>query len=512
MPNTLLYLCCPPSDRPQTDLLLRSLGIAPRWADDSGEALRSLEQRESVVLADFASSHTTRVVREIRRRRPATFLVAVADPSRPGVLEEIERAGLPVVLHRPLSPRMLSLLFPWAAGNHADEAEESPQRAHAPIFAESPAMREALDAVVRAAENRSGVLVCGESGTGRHMLARGIHERSAQSDAHFVRVDCSDGSSAELQERIFGTGEDDGPGGERRSAERVSEGSALIDAQGGTLFLAHVAEAPSRVQARLARVLRDGEVVVGDARNATPLDVRPIASTDPSWDAAVAEGRIREDLGKRIAVTRVNVPALRDRREDIPQLAACLLHRACSGHGVPVKAIEPSALALLTALPWRGNARELANLLGTLVLRVSGDAVRLEDVLAAVRLDATSTPSVPTGTLRDARQRFEREYIAAVLDQHRGRIGEAAHALGIQRTNLYRKMRSLKVSWRGHNGNGSNGNGSNGNGNGRKPIFTAETPRTQRLRFEASLRPLRLSGERGLDRSVTRRTGSQRDT
>jgi DNA-binding NtrC family response regulator len=464
LPNSLIYVGCPPAERPQAEKLLKSLGIAPRWADDAAGALRSLEQHDTVVLADFANAQTPRVVREIRQRRPATFLVAIADASRPGILEEIEQAGLPVVLHRPLSPRMLSLLFPWAAANQADGPGAAPHRGHAPIVAQSPAMRGTLEAVARAAASRAGVLVCGETGTGRHMVAREIHRRTASSSGQFVFVDCSDASADALQDRLFGTLEDEGPtaAGERRSAERVSTDSALFEARGGTLFLAHVADAPSRLQARLARALRDGEVVVGDARRPTPLDVRPIASSDPSWDAAVGEGRIRADLSRRIAVTRVDVPPLRTRREDIPQLAGCLLHRACAGHRLPVKAIEPSAVALLTALPWRGNARELNELLETLVSRTPGDAIRLEDVLGAVRLDAASMPFMPAGTLRQARQRFERDYITAVLEQHRGRMGEAAHALGIQRTNLYRKMRSLKVSWRGHNGNGSNGNGSNG--------------------------------------------------
>jgi DNA-binding NtrC family response regulator len=227
----------------------------------------------------------------------------------------------------------------------------------------------------------------------------------------------------------------------------------VAEAQGGTLFLAHVEDAPARVQSRLARVLRDGEMVVGDSRRATPVVIRPIASTDASWDAAVAEGRIRVDLARRVSETRVEVPALRNRREDIPQLAACLVHAACASHRMPPKTIDPPAVSLLTALPWRGNVRELRALLEALVMQVPG-AIRLEDLLAAVSLDGAAR-TLPTGTLREARARFERDYITAVLEHHRGRIGEAARALGIQRTNLYRKMRSLNVAWRPAGGNGT---------------------------------------------------------
>jgi len=228
---------------------------------------------------------------------------------------------------------------------------------------------------------------------------------------------------------------------------------------GGTLFLAHLAELPDRVQGRLARVLRDGEAFVGGAARPAALRVRAIASADGGWDAAVAEGRIRADLCKRVAGIRIEVPSLRDRREDIPRLAAGLLREECEVRRGPLKEVEPSALALLAALPWRGNARELRALMALLAAQVPGGPIRLEDVLAHVRLDGAARTFVASGTLREARARFEREYISAVLEHHRGRIGEAARELGIQRTNLYRKMRSLRVT-----------RPSNGNGNGHRPV------------------------------------------
>lgn len=461
MPSSVLYICCPSAERRQTEKLLRDVGFVPRWAEDSAAALDALEQRPSVVLADFADPRSARIVHDVRRRRPATFLLAIADNSRPGILDEIERAGLPVVLHRPLNERMLTLLFAGAlaGGSQGDAAAADLRRQ--PIFAESSGMRAALEAVARVAGQRTGVLICGDSGTGRRMLAREIHERGDRASKPFIEVDCAEGSAEELEQRIFGTQDDAHNGGsERRRLERVSRASALIQAQGGTLFLAHVVDAPARLQARLARVLRDSEVAFADSRHSTAVNVRPIASSDPGWDAAVAEGRVRPDLAKRIAGARVDVPPLRERREDLAQLAACLIHKACATERIPLKTIERPALALLTALPWRGNVVELDELLQGLVANVPAPAIRLEDVLAAVRLDGSARAVIPTGTLRDARTRFERDFISAVLRHHRGRIGEAAKTLGIQRTNLYRKMRSLKVNWRGSNGsNGTNGNG-----------------------------------------------------
>jgi DNA-binding NtrC family response regulator len=440
-----------------TQTMLAAVGLSPRWMDDAQTALAALARQPGVVIADFGDPRVASIVGEIKRVRPATFVLAVTDPARPGGLAEIERAGVPAVLHRPLNPRMVSLLL-GAVPEEGPLREASAVQQGTAIVARSVAMRRALEAVAHAAGGQAGVLLCGEIGSGRTMLAREIHNRSVGADAPFVRVNCSDGSGDALESAIFGTLDPvHGEVTDRRRIERVTLGSALIAARGGTLYLAHLAEAPERVQARLARVLRDGEVSVGDGRRATPIDIRPVASAAPGWDGSVADGGVRDDLARRVAASRVNVPPLRDRRDDLPLLAACLLDGACRSQGIHPKSIDSAALSLLTAMPWRGNGPELAAVLGALARLVPGPTISIEHVLSSVNLDAAGQRPPSSDTLRDARLRFEREYITTILDQHRGRVAEAARALGLQRTNLYRKMRLLKIAWRGHNGDRSNG-------------------------------------------------------
>jgi two-component system nitrogen regulation response regulator NtrX len=172
-----------------------------------------------------------------------------------------------------------------------------------------------------------------------------------------------------------------------------------------------------------------------------------MAGVDHGFDTAVQDGRVREDLFRRLSVIRIDMPALRNRREDIPALANYFLREICAGLRLPPKTLSRSALSLLSALPWRGNAAELRRLLDVVVTGMQGGrGIGLDDVLAHVRLDGGAGLSPSGGTLKQARSRFEKEYIATVLEQHRGRISEAARTLGIQRTNLYRKMRSLKVT------------------------------------------------------------------
>jgi two-component system nitrogen regulation response regulator NtrX len=332
-------------------------------------------------------------------------------------------------------------------------------RANADLYSHSPSMLDVMTLISRAAAMRAGVLVRGEDGTGRQVAARAIHIQQGGEESAFVAIDCAAYDGDELDAALFGSpnghaakseranGNDRGSGSESvRGLERVSRNSRLHDALGGTLYLQHVADAPARVQVRLARVLRDREAVLAETGDAIGLDVRPMAGVDGSIDSAVQEGRIREDLFRRLSVIRIDIPPLRNRREDIPALANYFLREICAARRVPPKTLSRPALALIAALPWRGNAVELRALLENVVSGVEGGrAIALEDILAHVRLDGGSVVFSNVGTLKQARARFEREYIGAVLEQHHGRISEAAKALGIQRTNLYRKMRSLRV-------------------------------------------------------------------
>jgi two-component system nitrogen regulation response regulator NtrX len=192
-------------------------------------------------------------------------------------------------------------------------------------------------------------------------------------------------------------------------------------------------------------VLRDREVFNEEARERVALTVRVVASADGAINAALEEGRLRPDLYERLSLIRIDVPALRQRREDIPVLATHFLKELCQANGTPLKTLTRPALTLLSALPWRGNVPELKGLLERLILLVPQGLIRLEDVLAHTPLEGSPTPIRLDSTLRQARARFESEYIAAVLQHHHGRIADAARVLGVQRTNLYRKMRRLNL-------------------------------------------------------------------
>jgi DNA-binding NtrC family response regulator len=308
-------------------------------------------------------------------------------------------------------------------------------------------MQAIVEQIGLAAKRRGGVLVVGEEGTGKQAAAHAVHLADPSSRAgRFVVVDCAALDAAELTVQLFGvagrTDEDDLPA---RTVERLSAQSRIHDALGGTLYLRNIVDAPTRVQMRLARLLRDREATLVETGATIPLAVRCIAGAEPGIEAAVRDGRLRDDLYRRVSGFRIVMPRLGERRHDIAPLANCLTREICASRQVSAKVLSRAALALLAALPWRGNATELRAVLSSAVAGSDTAVVRLETVLAHVRLDGQGVV-VSAGTLRQARTRFEREYISAILAQHRGRITEAAKVLGIQRTNLYRKMRSLSVT------------------------------------------------------------------
>jgi two-component system, NtrC family, nitrogen regulation response regulator NtrX len=449
--KSVLYLGCPASERADTEKLLGVADVSVVWADTVAYALNELQRRDMPVLLDLSrGAAALQIARDIRTHRASTLMFAVVDARRPDLTTEAVLAGMADVFARPLGGRRVANAIERELAyesRHEDRGSNGGNgQDGADLYGHSPAMRDVMALVTRAASMRAGVLIRGEDGTGRQVAARAIHAQQSTHLAAFITVDCAAYDGEELDVALFGRPVP-ANGDVTRGLERVGRDSRFFDALGGTLYLQHIVEAPTRVQARLARILRDREAVLAETGETLNLDVRPMAGVDPAFDNAVEEGRVREDLFRRLSVIRIEMPSLRNRKEDIPALANYFLREICASLRVPPKTLSRSALSLISALPWRGNAVELRTLLEGVVTGLQGGrAIGLEDVLAHVRLDGGSVVFSHGATLKQARSRFEREYIASVLEQHHGRISEAAKALGIQRTNLYRKMRSLRVN------------------------------------------------------------------
>ena len=448
-PVPVLYVPAASRDRAVVRDRIARAGAAVSLAADLPDALQMLGTRRfGLVVVDLASERVAlATVRLLRAQFPGVSVVGVIDPAQPLGASEAIYAGVTDLLAWPLDDRDVAAMI--AAARDSSAVDPSPARSDITdrLFEHAPAMRPVVEAMKAAASRRSTVLIVGERGSGRGLVARTVHERDHDVVSRpLVVVDCAQGGPHELERRLFGAADrfaDDAGG---QSPERAARGSAIVAAQGGSLFLTNVMEAPVRVQAQLARVLRDREVFSVELGETIPLDVRVMASVGSDVDAAVSDGRLRRDLKERLAQVRVELPPLRRRREDIPLLASHFLRHACEAEGAGPKRFSRAALTLLSALPWPGNASELQMVVRESVKGSRDSIIRLEDVLAHASLDQSAGPTAAAGlNLRDAREHFEREYISATLLRHRGRAGDAAKALGIQRTNLYRKVRQLKV-------------------------------------------------------------------
>ena len=315
------------------------------------------------------------------------------------------------------------------------------------IVSASPAMATVFQLMESAASATITVLIEGESGTGKELVARGIHAASARAKGPLVAVNCAALSESLLERELFG---------HKRGAftgATHDERGLFEAASDGTIFLDEIGEMAAPMQAKLLRVLQDGEFTpVGDTRPRR-VDIRVVCATHRQLSDDIAAGRFREDLYYRLAVFPIWLPPLRDRREDVPLLADHFLRTAAERHGRRPGGIEATAMELLTAFSWPGNVRELQNEIERAVVLV-GEGQRIgpehlsEKVRAGPGLQAPATPAraaPPTAQadLREARATFEARHLAAVLHEQGNNVSRAARALGISRVALQKKMKDL---------------------------------------------------------------------
>jgi DNA-binding NtrC family response regulator len=297
------------------------------------------------------------------------------------------------------------------------------------MIAQSASMRPVLDLIDRVGPSEANVLVTGEHGTGKELVARILHAASARAARAMVTVNVGGLSEGVFESELFGheRGAFTGARGERVGRFELADG--------GTLFLDEIANVPLVQQAKLLRVLQTGEFErVGSSRTRR-VSVRLVSATNATLEAEVAAGRFREDLLFRINTVEIRLPPLRDRREDIPLLAVEFLRRHAQRNRKAVEGFEPDAMELLLAHPWPGNVRELEHAVERAVLLASGPRVAAGDV------GLRSAPGAASGTLeRLTLDEVERELIRRALKRHDGNVSEAAKALGLSRSALYRRL------------------------------------------------------------------------
>ena len=302
------------------------------------------------------------------------------------------------------------------------------------LIGRSPAMQEVFNLIRRVAGSQASVLITGDSGTGKELVARAIHAHGPRKARPFVAMNCSAIPETLLESELFGYARG------AHSTARLDRQGLLVEADGGTLFLDEIAEMPLPLQPKLLRVLQDGEVRPLGTNKVERVDVRVIAATNRDLAAHLREGHLREDLYYRLNVVQIHLPPLRARSEDVLPLAEHFLARSAARAGKPLRGFSESAKKIMLAYTFPGNVRELENMVERAVALAEGEQIGPDDLPPAMRerksQDRLAT-AVAQGLTLD---QLEREYIERVLESEGGNKTRAALRLGLDRKTLYRKL------------------------------------------------------------------------
>ncbi|HSB81672.1 MAG TPA: sigma-54 dependent transcriptional regulator [Candidatus Methylomirabilis sp.] len=314
------------------------------------------------------------------------------------------------------------------------------------IVGECPAIQTLRVQIQSAAPSHGRVLIRGESGTGKELIARAIHRQSLRADKPFVEVNCAAIPDELIESELFGheKGAFTGATNKRRGKFEVADG--------GTIFLDEVGDMSLKTQAKVLRVLQEQTFERVGGTETLTVDVRVIAASNKPLEEEIQKGNFREDLFYRLNVIPFEVPPLRDRKEDIPLLAAHFLRLFSREYGKQQRSLCAEAMDLLVQYPWPGNVRELRNVMERLVIMVPQDTIQASDLALSLRIRmgaAAETPAEPAldwdGTLREGRERFEREFILRRLGETHWNITRAAERLGLERSNLHRKIKAYGI-------------------------------------------------------------------
>jgi DNA-binding NtrC family response regulator len=445
--NRVLVVDDEPGLRQSLGLLLSDAGYAVTAESDGRRALeRALAEPFDLVLCDVRMPEMDGLafLRAYRTKGGTALVIVMSAYGGEDAAIAAMKEGAYDYLPKPFRPDEVVLTLRKAeererlrhevAGLRAQLASGPSERA---LVVESRAMRDALDLVARVAEHNTTVLITGESGTGKEVIARAIHRASPRAAQAFVGINCAAIPESLLESELFGhvRGAFTGASGDKAGL--------FEQADGGTLLLDEIGELPLGLQAKLLRVLQEGEIRrVGDQKTRR-VDVRVLAATARDLDGETEAGRFREDLFYRLNVVAIHLPPLRERRDDIPALARHFAARLAQRFGRPLTLTE-GAIAWLEEQEWRGNVRELENAIERAAVLSNNEILDSADFrlqpLSAPRPESSEEGGVGSGTLGDVVEAAERQAIVAALQASNGNRREAAKRLGVSLRTLFYKM------------------------------------------------------------------------
>jgi len=435
--------------------ILSDEGHSTRLARNSDEALAAIEaRRPHLVLLDIwlqgSRLDGLKLLEIIKQQHGNVPVVMISGHGNIETAVTAIKLGAYDFIEKPFKADRLILVAERALETSRLKREVTELRARSGaatrMIGNSAAIANLKRIIERLGPTNSRVLITGPSGAGKELTARLIHAQSVRADGPFVVLNAPTITPENMESELFGV---------EASADRPRRVGALEEAHGGTLYLDEVADMPLETQAKILRVLVDQNFqrVGGSAR--VHVDVRIISSTSRDLAQAITDEQFREDLFHRLSVVPIRVPSLAERRDDVPELVQYFLEQVAQTMGVPPRRVAADAMAVLQSHDWPGNIRQLRNNIERLMILVAGDP---ETDITAAMLPAeigALVPAIPTGvggeklmsvSLREAREVFEREYLIAQINRFGGNISRTAEFIGMERSALHRKLKSLGVA------------------------------------------------------------------
>jgi len=434
--------------------ILEDEGFTARTARNSDDALQSIvTRRPNLIFLDIwlqgSKLDGLQLLGILKGEHPEIPIVMISGHGNIETAVAAIKQGAYDFIEKPFKADRLVLVAERAleTSRLKREVRHLKQQAPSPsmLVGQSASMSSLRQAIDRVAPTNSRVLIVGPSGAGKELAARTMHQLSGRASGPFIVINAAAITPERMETELFGV--------EANGTEARKPG-ALEEAHGGTLFIDDVADLPRETQNKILRVLVDQTFSRVGGSSKVAVDVRIVASTSRNLETAIAQGEFREDLYHRLSVVPIRVPALSERREDIPSLIDYFMDQISQSTGLPKRRIGEDAMAVLQSHNWPGNVRQLRNNIERLMILAGGDPDAVIDASMLPQDVGSMVPAMPNGNggeqlmglpLRDAREVFEREYLVAQISRFGGNISRTAEFVGMERSALHRKLKALGI-------------------------------------------------------------------
>jgi two-component system nitrogen regulation response regulator NtrX len=437
------------SIRESLRMILEFEGYRVDEAATGSQALVKLSERPpDAVLLDIKMPEMDglELLRALRERGYDVPVLMISGHADVATAVEATRRGAYDFFEKPLQrERVLVALRNAIESSRLQAENQSLRQEPDALIGNSILLRRLRETIDKAAPTPATVLITGESGTGKELVARAIHLGSPRRERPLVQVNCAAIPEELIESELFGHEKGSFTGAVRKQMGK------FVAADQGTIFLDEIGDMSARTQAKVLRVLQSGEVEPVGAEKTSQVDVRVVAATNRNLEEDIASGRFREDLFYRLNVIPVRTPALRERMDDLQLLVDYFVRRYGERNNYRPKTFLPDAMSHLKALPWKGNVRELKNLVERLLILSPGESVTRDDVLAATggARPELSTSLLAVQTLREFRDLSERMFLIQKLEENSWNVTQTAQAIDTPRSNLYKKLDQYEIQREG---------------------------------------------------------------